>query len=165
MNISLVGMSGAGKSFLGKKLADDIGYNFIDIDVLLEKRFGKPVQEILDEVGEKDFLREEEWEVLQLQNLEKSVIAPGGSIVYSNLACNHLKKISRVIYLSTSVRLIIERTKPDERGIVGLKGRTFEEVYGERIPLYEGMANYCIEIGSKNTKSIIEELKGFLEIN
>ncbi|MEO6536485.1 MAG: shikimate kinase [Candidatus Paceibacterota bacterium] len=163
MNVCLIGMSGVGKSFLGKKLADSLGYSFLDVDILLEKKYEKSVQEILNQLGDERFTYEEGQEILQLQDLTETVIAPGGSIVYSDDAVKHLKSISKVIYLSASGDLIKERTKPEQRGIVGLKGRSFQELYMERIPLYEDIADYSLDIENKDADSIVKELESILQ--
>ncbi|MFZ1987545.1 MAG: shikimate kinase [Minisyncoccia bacterium] len=162
MNISLIGMSGVGKSFIGKQLASALGYECIDIDVRMEKRFGKSLQEILDEFGDTKFILEEEREVLNLTNINRTIFAPGGSVIYSPKAMDMLKSISKIIYLSAPSEWIKERTDPSARGIVGLRNRSFEELYVERQPLYERYADVRIDVSEKDFNTILFELKTIL---
>jgi shikimate kinase len=59
MNVSLIGMSGAGKSYVGRQLADALDLTFVDVDAVLEKHAQKPLSEIIDELGEAAFIRVE----------------------------------------------------------------------------------------------------------
>lgn len=98
-SITLIGMSGAGKSYWGKKLAEKIGYRFLDVDAAIEDKLGSKLQEIIDDKGEREFLKIEEQAILSLGDLNGYVISPGGSVVYSGKAMAFLKKISKVIFL------------------------------------------------------------------
>jgi len=158
MNVTLVGMSGVGKSFLGKKLSDQLGYEFIDTDRLLEERFHKPIQDVLNSLGDKEFLVAEEAEVLGLDDVQNTIISPGGSIVYSSDAVSFLKRISTVIYLVASADWLMQRTTPTERGIVGLSDRSFEDLHAERHNLYEAMADYTISVPGKNSDLLVKEI-------
>jgi len=91
-NIVLIGMPGAGKSTIGVLLAKAMKMPFIDTDLLIQQKYNKYLQEIIDEVGVKEFLSIEEKTALEL-NVENHVIATGGSMIYSNLALEHLKKM------------------------------------------------------------------------
>ncbi len=147
-----------GKSFLGKKLADELDYAFIDTDRLLEERFHKPIQDILDSLGNEGFLKEEEALLLGLTDVEDTVISPGGSVVYSPAAVRTLKQISSVVYLEAPATWVKERTNPAERGIVGLQHRSFDELYSERQKLYEAMADYTISVSEKEPNLIVAEM-------
>jgi len=84
--------AGAGKSTIGVLLAKAMKMPFIDTDLLIQQKYNKYLQEIIDEVGVKEFLSIEEKTALEL-NVENHVIATGGSMIYSNLALEHLKKM------------------------------------------------------------------------
>ncbi len=56
MNITLIGMPGSGKSYIGRKLAERLGYACIDLDTVMEKKYSLPLQQILDTQGEEQFL-------------------------------------------------------------------------------------------------------------
>jgi shikimate kinase len=157
MNVALIGMSGVGKSRIGKLLAEKIGYGFIDIDKVMEQECGKRVQEIINSLGETKFLQMEEKTILTLGKAHNMVISPGGSIVYSEKAMNHLKNISKIVFLNAPLEEIRRRT-PDfsARGIVGLKGKMIEALFEERLPLYRKYADITIDLQQHSDERIIE---------
>jgi shikimate kinase len=82
MNITLIGMSGSGKSYIGKELADSLGFAFVDPDTLMEQKYGKPLQQILEMLGDENFLREEVVVTIDaIENANDTVLATGGSII------------------------------------------------------------------------------------
>jgi shikimate kinase len=72
MNITLIGMAGAGKSHIGKKLSERYGLEQVDGDILLAERFGKEIQSILDELGEDKYL---ESKVISASSTRKAATA------------------------------------------------------------------------------------------
>jgi len=145
MNITLIGMAGAGKSFIGQELAKILNYGFIDMDELIERKFNLKLQEMVDHFGEQRFLRIEEQAVLDLGYFDRCVISPGGSIIYSVKAMEYLKKNSMVIFLDVSFKSITQRIHNEStRGIIGLKNRKLKELYQERRPLYQKYAEITI---------------------
>ena len=112
MNITLIGMAGAGKSFVGKTLAEKFGLSFIDIDALIEQNSGKKLRDIVRELGDRKFIRLEQQSVLGLKKVKGAVISPGGSIIYSGRAMKHLLKLGPVIFLKVPFSVIAKRV-PD----------------------------------------------------
>ena len=97
-NIVLIGMPGVGKSTVGVILAKVLGYQFIDADLVIQKRENRLLHEIISEEGLDGFLKaEENANVYIAQNEEKSIVATGGSVVYCEKAMQELKKTGRVI--------------------------------------------------------------------
>lgn len=143
-------MPGAGKSSLGRKLAQYLQFDFLDSDIIIEKNTGTKLQEIIDERGEKKFLELEQKAILGLGKLDNCVICPGGSVVYCEEAMEFLKKISKVIYLDVEFDYL-KRNIPNlsKRGVIGLKGKTLEEIYNERIPLYNKYADIILKLPSE----------------
>ncbi|RLG14690.1 MAG: hypothetical protein DRN66_01430, partial [Candidatus Nanohalarchaeota archaeon] len=86
MNITLIGMAGVGKSFIGKHLAERLNCTFVDIDEVIEKKTSLTLQQIIDTHGEEEFLKIEERAILRLNGFNNSIISPGGSIIYSKKA-------------------------------------------------------------------------------
>lgn len=158
MNVTLIGMPGSGKSTVGKLLAKKLGYNFIDTDSLIEEKVGKRLQEIIETEGEEKLLILEQKAVLGLTNTENSIIAPGGSIIFSPEAMRHLKALSRVLYIDTPIDEIRNRIKKDSRGIIGAKNKTLEEIFLERRPLYEKYADLQIAGRQKTPEQIAGEI-------
>jgi len=154
-NIVLVGMPGAGKSTVGVVLSKAMGMDFIDTDLLIQKEEGKLLQEIIDGKGIEEFLRIEERVALKLQ-VSNSVIATGGSIVYSHEAMEHLRENSTVIYLKLPCQIIHERlSNMKSRGIAMGQGQTLLSLYQERCPLYESYADIFLDCEGKSVEDII----------
>ena len=80
-NIILIGMPGVGKSTVGVVLAKVMGYQFIDADLVIQEKEGKLLREIIAEAGPDGFLEVEDRINAEIE-AEKTVIAPGGSVVY-----------------------------------------------------------------------------------
>lgn len=144
MNITLIGMSGAGKSHVGRELAEKLTLQFFDIDDAMEARYKKPLQQILNELGEDAFIKEEEALVLSMAHTESLVISPGGSVIYSDSAMNHLKRFSTILFLDIPCAVIEARIDVTSRGIVGLKNKTFAELFEERRPRYLKWADHRV---------------------
>lgn len=147
MNITLIGMPGAGKSFYGKLLAKELNYAFIDIDALIEAE-GMKISELIATQGDQAFNDKEARKILDLHNLTNTIITPGGSCIYSDKAMQHLQKISTIIYLNIpleiSTQRVSQRDARKETPIVGLKEKGWEALYAERTPLYEKYAQITI---------------------
>lgn len=156
-HIVLIGMPSSGKSSIGKILAEKLQFNFLDGDDLLVQRFGKKLSEIIDEVGEEEFIKREGQEFLQLQLEEPTVLAPGGSLVYSHSAMEYLATIADIIYLDTPLQEI-EMRIPDSvaRGIIGAKDKTLARLYDERVVLYKKYAMKTVD-NSKVRPSVVAE--------
>jgi shikimate kinase len=144
MHYTLIGMSGAGKSYVGRQLAAKLGYDFFDVDTAMESLYGKRLQEILDELGDGRFLEEQSQLILMKRFDEPHIIATGGSIVYTPQALVHLKKISKIIFLDVPLEVIQARIEEGGRGIVGLADKTFDTLYEERFPLYQKWADVTV---------------------
>ena len=77
-NPYLVGFMGAGKSAVGRALADLMGYGFLDLDAVLVERFGMPIREVFARRGEDRFREEERAALVESTGLERTVVATGG---------------------------------------------------------------------------------------
>lgn len=163
MNITLIGMPGAGKSTIGHVLANRLGYAFLDIDRVLEETHGKPLQQILDEAGDEGFIRLEEAAVLGQREIKDTVIATGGSMVYSPVAMARLKRISTVVFLNVSLRDLQKRLRLAGRGVVRGRDLSLEEIFEQRLPLYKRYADISLMLESTNTETnaalILQALK------
>ena len=98
MNYVLIGMPTSGKSTVGVMLAKEICYDFLDTDILLQRREKKMIQKILDEDGLEAFYGIEEQALLSVET-DETVISTGGSAVYSAAGMEHVCKNATVIYL------------------------------------------------------------------
>ena len=137
-------MPGAGKSTVGVVLAKKLSLAFVDTDILIQARRGRSLQQILDSAGYKMLRRLEEQEILHLQ-AENSVIATGGSAVYSARAMKHLQRISTIVFLDLPYADICRRIHDfDTRGIACAPEQSFAELYTERGQLYRTYADVTL---------------------
>ena len=147
-NIILIGMPGAGKSTLGIVLAKIMNKSFIDADLIIQNQCDKTLQKIIDSLGPDGFI-EVENQILSEITAENTIIATGGSAVYSEAAMNHLASIGVVVYLKISYETLVKRLSDfSERGVVlkGGVGMSMRELYDERRPLYEKYADITIDV-------------------
>jgi len=156
-SITLIGMAGAGKSTIGRKLAKVLDFNFLDGDAIIEKRINQSIQSYLDQHGGKEFTKIEE-EVLLSISLDKTVLATGGSAVLSDAAMNFLKKESEVIFLDVSYENISERIlNLSERGLVRGPNQSLQDTYNERLSLYKKYADHTV-INDGDVDSCLKQL-------
>ena len=152
-NISLIGMAGCGKSTLGKDISNELGINFVDTDLLIEKKYKATLEEIKIENGY-EFIRAAEEEVILSLNETTKIVSTGGSAVYSKRSMQHLKSFSYIIYIETALETIINRIDGgQERGLAVPDGLTIPEVYAEREPLYNQYADFILD-GSKSIQEL-----------
>lgn len=158
-NLILIGMPGAGKSTVGVLLSKALGKTFIDTDLLIRKNEGRPLQEIINSDGLDKFLVIEE-KTLQELNVQNSIIATGGSAVYSCKAMEHLKAGGYAVYLKVNLFKLTQRLKNMRtRGIAMKGGQSLADLYMERAPLYEKHADITIDCTHKHMEKIIFEIK------
>ncbi len=164
-NIVLIGLPGAGKSTLGVVLAKMANYGYIDADLVIQDRHAKTLEHIIDDEGVEGFLAIEN-EVLRGLAPERTVIATGGSAVYSDAAMRHLGLIGTIVYLKAEEDEIEKRLGDlHERGVVMRDGTVgdFSALCAERIPLYENYADITIDVTHLPIREAAAELKGILE--
>ncbi len=158
MNLVLIGMPACGKSTIGVILAKTVGMHFVDTDLLIQKKEGMILQDILDTRGAEKFLEIEEAVLCGVPD-EDAVISTGGSAVYSDIAMLHLKQSGKVIYLSLPLEEIEARLKNIKtRGIAMGVGQTLADLYEKRIPLYEKYADITIKAAGLSVEECIEEI-------
>lgn len=144
-SVILIGMPGAGKSTTGILLAKDLGLNFIDTDIAIQNHAGKTLQNIIRDAGY-SALRQMEEQVVLATDCAHSVVATGGSVVYSKAAMEHLKKQADVVYLQVELATLKKRIHNySERGIVIAPDQSFESLFAERVQLYQHYCDICID--------------------
>lgn len=157
-NIILIGMPGAGKSTVGVVLAKNMGMSFKDSDLVIQEQEGKKLHELIEEFGSNGFLKIEE-RVNSSIEIDNTVLATGGSAVYSEKAMQYLNRIGTVCYLKLSYEAIAERLGDlAKRGVVLKEGQTLKDLYDERIPLYEKYARITIDCDGKTIRQVVEEI-------
>ena len=158
MNIILIGMPGCGKSTVGVVLAKALGMDFVDSDLVIQKQTGAKLSELIDQHGDAGFRAIENRINAELQ-VENSVIATGGSVVYGEEAMRHLKALGTVVYLKLSCEAIADRLGDlHARGVTIQPGWTLRDLYNERVPLYEKWADVTVACEALRLREVVETI-------
>jgi shikimate kinase len=156
-SISLIGMAGAGKSSIGKELAEALDFNFIDSDILIEKEYNQSLQKILDDQG---YIKLREIENLVLKNIhfDEIILSTGGSAVYSAEAMQYIQQNSKVIFLEVPFNQILERVPSFlDRGFAKAPSQSIEDAFHERQALYKKHAQYTVD-NSEDLNSCVSRI-------
>ena len=160
-NIVLIGMPASGKSTAGILLAQNIGYGYIDCDLLIQNEQKALLCDIISRVGVQKFIEIEESVNARLW-AERCVVSTGGSVIYGDKAMRHLKSIGKVIYIKVSLKELEKRLAGKDlfsRGVVMKKpGTTLSELYSERAPLYEKYADITVDCDNLSLDMTVEEI-------
>ncbi len=158
-SIVLIGMPGVGKSTIGVILAKEIGYQFIDADLLIQKKEGMLLREIIAAKGHDGFLAVEN-EVNASIHVKQSVIATGGSAVYGKEAMENYKKECLIIYLKCPFHILEKRLGDLKgRGVALREGQTLRDLFEERSVLYEKYADLVVEEENKGIEETLDLMK------
>ncbi len=157
-NVILIGMPGAGKSTVGVVLAKRLGFDFLDTDVLIQARQGRRLQEIIDSDGLAAFRQIEEAALLSLA-CRRTVVATGGSAIYSNAGMAALKSCGTIVFLDLPLEELARRVRDmDTRGMVIDPGETFPDLFARRLPLYRRWAELTIDSRGKSVEDLATEI-------
>ena len=156
-------MPGVGKSTIGVVLAKILGYQFIDSDLLIQKQEKRRLSDIIEQEGYAGFMKIEN-RVNAAIDVDDTVIATGGSVVYCEDAMKHLKYVGTVVYLKLSLESLSKRLgNLKGRGVLLKEGQTLKDLYEERTPLYEKYADIVVDEEGKNLEAslyaVLEILK------
>lgn len=150
-NIILIGMPASGKSTAGVLVAKQLGYGYIDSDLLIQNEQKALLSDIISREGVDGFIDIEEKVNAELW-AERCVISTGGSVIYGEKAMQHLKTLGKIIYIEVSYTELERRLAGKDlflRGVVMKKpGTTLAELYAERAPLYEKFADITVNCDS-----------------
>lgn len=164
-NITLIGMPGAGKSTVGVVLAKILNKHFVDTDLVIQKSYGETLQNMIDKEGAEGFIAREN-NILSHLEADDTVIATGGSAVYSDEGMRHLSELGTMVYLRGTADEISDRIEDfSERGIVFRGGcpLSLDELLKQRGPLYEKYADVVIDIDGEGVTGIARKIVDRLE--
>ena len=159
MNLILIGMPGCGKSTVGVVLAKALAMDFVDSDLVIQKEMGMKLSQLIDLHGDDGF-RAIENRINAELDVDNSVIATGGSVVYGEDAMRHLKEIGTVIYLKLTCDTIADRLGDlHARGVTIKPGWTLQDLYNERVPLYEKWADITVDCEQLLLREVVEYIR------
>ena len=155
-HICLIGMPTSGKTVIGRRLAARRGIDFVDLDDRIAQAAGEAtLQPVVDKLSAAEFAALEERVAIEtIEGLTRpTVIATGGSVVYSERAMRALKKGAVIIHLKASFKVIERRIaeKPN-RGIVYAPGETLRMLYDRRMPLYDRWADITVRTDNNRAR-------------
>ncbi|MDG1752956.1 MAG: shikimate kinase AroK [Thalassotalea sp.] len=161
-NIFLVGPMGAGKSTIGRELADKLHLEFFDSDQEIERRTGADIAWVFDLEGEEGFRKREETVIDDLSEMQGIVLATGGGSVISDIVRNRLSARGIVVYLETTIDKQVARTQRDRRRPLlqtSEEPRTvLENLAVERNPLYEEIADVIVQTDDQSAKVVANKI-------
>jgi shikimate kinase len=162
----LVGMMGAGKTTLGKSLAQRLDLEFIDTDKALVERTGVPVATIFEIEGEEGFRRRESAVLAELAPRADCVIATGGGAFLSQDNRRVMREHGTVIYLRARLESLWERTRHDSsRPLLATADprATLARLLEERDPLYREAAHVVVDTGSQSSTTLVSRVVNALQ--
>ncbi|CAL4325428.1 Shikimate kinase 1 [Buchnera aphidicola (Eriosoma grossulariae)] len=171
-NIFLVGPMGAGKSTIGRHLAQQLNMEFYDSDQEIERRTGADISWVFDVEGEIGFRDREEKIINELTDKQGIILATGGGSIQSKETRNRLSSRGIVIYLETSIDKQLIRTKRDKnRPLLQEENKKIstrmilEKLAKDRNFLYEEIADFKVSTDSKSAKSVSQFIIQILDKN
>jgi len=161
-NIFLIGPMGAGKSTIGREIADRLHLEFFDSDQEIERRTGADIAWVFDLEGEEGFRKREETVIEDLSERQGIVLATGGGSVISTNVRNRLSARGIVVYLETTIDKQVARTQRDRRRPLlqtSEEPRTvLENLAVERNPLYEDIADVIVQTDDQSAKVVAHKI-------
>lgn len=160
-NIFLIGPMGAGKSTIGRQLAQSLGMDFVDSDTEIESRAGADISWIFDVEGEEGFRKREERILNELTQRQGTVLSTGGGSIVSKENRKYLSARGIVVYLETSIDKQVERTQRDKKRPLlqdeDVRG-VLESLAQERNPLYEEIADITLPTDEQSAKAMANRI-------
>lgn len=165
-NIFLIGPMGAGKSTIGRQLAQQLNMEFFDSDQEIERRTGADITWVFDVEGEDGFRDREEKVINDLTEKLGIVLATGGGSVKSKETRNRLSARGVVVYLKTTIDKQLSRTQRDKKRPLLQNDNpkdVLERLAQERNPLYEEIADITIEADEYTAKAVVNQIIQMIE--
>ncbi len=165
-SIFLIGPMGAGKSAVGRKLAEELGLGFVDSDDEVVARTGVDIAYIFEREGESGFRARERQVIDDLSQMPDIVLATGGGAVQDPLTRERLGSRGRVVYLHASVDQQVRRTRGGrERPMLktGDPREVLEALMAIRDPQYRQIADVIVETDSRRVTAVTREIRRKLD--
>lgn len=159
-SIALIGMPSCGKTTVGKRLSEELGLNFIDVDDAIIRTSQMPIPEIFEKNGEKYFRELESAQIKEASLLSGAIIANGGGAILDRENVENLKLNAKIVFIDRPLeQLICTSDRP-----LSSSREALEKRYAERYPLYRKYADVIID-GSGTVEETVEKIKSWLKRN
>ena len=156
--IFVIGFMASGKSTFGKRIAKELGYNFIDTDKEIERLEGKTISQTFEENGEQYFRKLEMIFLKSINNSENTLFSTGGGMPCNQYRLNRMKKLGKLIHLEIDAKSVINRLKSAKQKRPILANLTEEELSKKIISLLDKRTRYYdqsdIAISSLSSKKV-----------
>jgi shikimate kinase len=160
MNVILIGFMASGKTSVGRRLAQRLGYNFLDTDQFIESELGCTIAEVFSIQGEAYFRKLESRLAARLHCLQNTVISTGGGLPITPGNLERLREAGSVVFIKASLEDILKRLERDVRRPMVQRGELRETVTSlleERLPSYE-QADLVVESHGKGVNRVCGEI-------
>lgn len=159
-NIVLIGLTGCGKSTIGKVLSQKLSLDFVDMDEYIERKEGKTINEIFRDAGESYFRAQETLASLELSKTGDKIIATGGGVILNPENMKYLKQKGIVVFLDRSPDEILKKIRLSTRPMLAQNKNRLYELDRERRHLYESYADLTIISRNINASQTAEKVIG-----
>ena len=159
--IFLVGFMAAGKTTVGRALADYLAFDFIDLDEYIEKQAGKSVRDIFAEMGEAHFRQLEQQAIIESRNWQRTVVALGGGAYIDEDNRALLRDIGKTIWLDCSLEVCLVRIAQDGSRPLARSREQMRELLEKRLPAYS-QSDYRIRVDGKSVAEVVSEASALL---
>lgn len=162
-NIVLIGFMAAGKSTVGKLLAKELGWTYLDTDAEIERVTELTIPEIFRKYGEKRFRAEENLLVQKLSGASNTVIATGGGTVLNPENWLNLEKLGLIVFLKVPLEIALTRAKNNQdRPLLNNNKAEIEQLWNERQHTYH-QAQLVIDTSEKDFEMIVADILEYLK--
>ncbi len=160
-NIYLIGLMGAGKTTIGRQLANTLRVPFYDSDKAIEEQTGVDITTIFEYEGEDGFRNREEKMIEELTQIDGIVLATGGGAVVREKNRQILKEKGFVVYLQCSLDKIVQRTRKDkQRPLLNTDDpkERIETLFAERKEFYLSTSDFTIDTSAMQSKTVVKHI-------
>ena len=167
VSIALVGMPGCGKSTVGRQLARQLGWRFVDSDHEIERQIGGSIRTFFEQQGELAFRELEQQMIAALTQQSEMVLATGGGAVLRQANRRALKAGCKVVYLRSTPQELFRRLRHDtQRPLLQVADplKRLRDLFHERDPLYRDAADFQIETGRPSVPNLVNMILMQLEL-
>ncbi len=168
-SVALIGFMGTGKTAVGKRLAERMGKDFIELDAMIERKAGRSISDIFRQDGEIAFREMEIEATKEVAGRKNTVIACGGGLVLNRINIDRLKQECIIVYLTASAGVIQRRTSNEagKRPLLEVADR-FQQIKAMlkfRQPFYKRAADVIINTSKMSINTVVRRIMEELEDN